>query len=531
MQFRQALSTGFLLADQYRIDAVLGQGGFGITYMAEDVGLRSTVVIKEYFPGQLAVREATTLVHPRSSREAEIYEFGRDRFLQEARILAVCEHPNIVGVRRVIEANNTAYMALNFVRGLSLEQWLTQLKRRPTQAELDAIARPILSAMDYIHGLGEPIIHRDISPDNIMMRDGTVPMLIDFGAARVDTAGRTESKAGAYKIGYSPPEQQAQRSDWQGPWTDIYSFAATLRRAVAGRTPTDCLERQIDDTMPSAVEIGRGHYREEFLAAIDWAMTLRHQDRPRSIHQWRSRLLADNPAALQDKPLQLVGNAGSTGPQKVEARNGLAANWIKWTAAAVVVGAGLFWGAYLLGHRIGIGGAASVSERETLRRQELTEQVNRERAARLRAEAEVQRRAEQATADRRQLELRQKAEADADVRKKFDAEARARADAVAAAARRAKEAEQPPALVPPLPAAQYSYVWDTRPPDAWLALRTLPSSSAGNQIVTMPNGTLIDVLDRRADNWWYVRIVQTGQVGWALSRQGNRVWIYCCRSR
>ena len=519
MQFRQALTSGFLLADQYRIDAVLGQGGFGITYMAEDIGLKSTVVIKEYFPGQLAVREATTLVHPRSSREAEIYEFGRNRFLQEARILAVCEHPNIVGVRRVIEANNTAYMALNFVRGMSLEQWLTHLKRHPTQAELDAIARPLLSAMDYIHGLARPIIHRDISPDNIMMRDGTVPMLIDFGAARVDTAGRTESKAGAYKIGYSPPEQQAQRSDWQGPWTDIYAFAATLRRAITGRPPPDCLERQIDDTMPSVAEIGREHYREEFLAAIDWGMRLRHQDRPQSVKQWHARLFADDSPPRQDQVSVLVGDDGSAARQHVEPGRTQRMKWITWTAAAAVVAAGLFWGAYQLGHRTGIGGAASVAE-----------QVDRERAARLRAEAEAQRRAGQETAARRELELRKRADADADARRKFDDEARARADAVAAAARRAKEAERPPALVPPLPAPQYSYVWDTRPPDAWLALRTLPSSSTGTQIVTMPNGTLIDVLERRVDNWWYVRIVETGQVGWALSRQGNRVWISCCRS-
>ena len=293
MHFRQALATGVVLADQYRIDQVLGAGGFGITYLAEDLGLRSTVVVKEYFPGQLAVREGTIAVHPRSTRDAEIYEFGRDRFLQEARILDRCQHPHIVRVRRVMEANNTAYMALDFVRGVSLERWLGDLGRRPTQAEIDTICMPLLDALAYIHGLDQPIVHRDISPDNIMMRDGGVPVLIDFGAARVEVAGRTESKAGAYKFGYSPPEQHAQRSDWQGPWTDIYAFAATLRRAIEGGPPPDCLERQIDDTMPKAAAMKVDGFRPAFLEALDRGMMLRHQDRPQDIVTWRQMLMAD----------------------------------------------------------------------------------------------------------------------------------------------------------------------------------------------------------------------------------------------
>ena len=341
MQFRQALASGVVLADQYRIDQVLGSGGFGITYLAEDLGLKSVVVVKEYFPGQLAVREGAEAVHPRSPRDTEIYAFGRDRFLQEARILDRCQHPHIVRVRRVIEANNTAYMALDFVPGVSLETWLAQLGRRPTQAEIDRICTPVLDALAYIHTLPQPIVHRDISPDNIMMRDGTTPVLIDFGAARVEVAGRTASRAGAYKFGYSPPEQQAQRSDWQGPWTDIYAFAATLRRAITGAAPPDCLERQIDDAMPKAAAMRMDGYRPSFLAALDAGMALRHQERPRTIDAWRPMLMA---STLPTRTSAFVDRARAPRPG-LQIRHAVSKVYSAWPIALLLpMAIGAMWG-------------------------------------------------------------------------------------------------------------------------------------------------------------------------------------------
>jgi TPR repeat protein/serine/threonine protein kinase len=289
-QSRHALATNVLLAEQYRIDTVLGAGGFGITYMAMDVGLGSQVVLKEYFPAQIAVRDQTATVHPHSDRENAIYLWGRERFVREARILDSCRHAHIVRVRRVFEINNTAYMALDFEDGPNLEAWLKTLGRAPTQGEIDAIVWPLLDALAYLHALPQPVIHRDIAPDNIIMRGGNHPVLIDFGAAKVETVGRAESRVSAVKDGYSPREQYSQKGELQGPWTDIYAMAATVRRSITGERPPDSMGRDLEDTMQPMTAMGLEGFRPAFLEAIDEAMRVRHAERPQSVAAWRDML-------------------------------------------------------------------------------------------------------------------------------------------------------------------------------------------------------------------------------------------------
>lgn len=289
-QSRHALAKDVVLADQYRIDTVLGAGGFGITYMATDLGLGSVVVLKEYFPAQIAVRDQSATVFPHSDREEPIFQWGRDRFVREARILDSCRHPHIVRVRRVFETNNTAYMALDFEDGPNLEAWLKTLGRPPTQGEVDAIVWPILDALAYLHALPQPVIHRDIAPDNIIMRGGKHPVLIDFGAAKVETVGRAESRVGAVKDGYSPREQYSQKPELQGPWTDIYAMAATIRRAITGERPPDSMGRDLDDTMPAMTVLDLAGFRRGFLEGIDAAMRVQHTERPQSVDAWRNML-------------------------------------------------------------------------------------------------------------------------------------------------------------------------------------------------------------------------------------------------
>jgi len=233
-QSSSALPPGTRL-DRYTIQSILGAGGFGITYLAEHELLKKCYAIKEHFPSQFATRDLTTghLV----PSDLSIYKWALDKFLQEARILTRCSHPNIVRVTDIIEANKTGYMVLEYEGGQNLETWLKSLGRRPTQREIDNLLTPLLAALGFIHSQG--LLHRDIAPDNILLRDtDRSPCLIDFGAARDQTAERSRASSAVVKTGYSPPEQYAVGAA-QGPWTDIYALAATLHFALSGKAPPD----------------------------------------------------------------------------------------------------------------------------------------------------------------------------------------------------------------------------------------------------------------------------------------------------
>ncbi len=290
MEFRQALAVGSVLAGDYRIASVLGQGGFGLTYKADDLRLGTPVAVKEYFPADLALRESGLTVVPRSAREQGVFEWGRGKFLEEARTLARFRHPNIVRVARLFEANNTAYMVLDFERGPNLAEWRAGLGRVPTQSEIDRIAEKLLDAVGAVHADG--ILHRDIKPANVIMRDGGEPVLIDFGAARQALSAQSRTVHALVTPGYSPKEQYAVDLDRQGAWSDIYALGATLYFLVTGKAPPDALSRDLGDEMPMD-DIAGGVWRPGFLAAIDQAMRVSPEQRPQSTSAWRARLLAE----------------------------------------------------------------------------------------------------------------------------------------------------------------------------------------------------------------------------------------------
>lgn len=319
-----ALQPGTELVSDFTIERVLGAGGFGITYLAVETALDRKVTIKEYFPSDYAARGASNEAGPRSEGSAPDYQWGLERFISEAQTLARFNHPNIVRVYRYFKANQTAYMVLHFEEGQSLKGWLRSLGRAPRQKEIDALIGPLLDALEVVHKAD--FLHRDIAPDNIIIRNDGSPVLIDFGAARGEIAAHSKTVSALVKPGYSPYEQYAERSSQQGPWTDIYALAATLYHAITGKRPPDAPSRMVKDELVPAREAALASYRKGFLAAIDKALTLNVEARPQSIAVWRGMLLAPDPAKpgfftrakdrrreAEGKPVEVAKASGALG--------------------------------------------------------------------------------------------------------------------------------------------------------------------------------------------------------------------------
>ncbi len=289
-----ALPSGTELVGDFRIERVLGAGGFGMTYLAEEIALARKVTIKEYFPTDFAARSDGLAAVPRDQESVEDFQWGLDRFIDEAQTLARFDHPNIVRVFRYFKTNGTAYMVLTFEEGQSLKNWLRGLGRAPRQRELDDMLAPLLEALETVHAAD--YLHRDIAPDNIMIRTDGTPVLIDFGSARGEIASRSRTVSALVKPGYSPYEQYAESGVRQGPWTDIYALGATLYHAISGKRPHDAPSRVVKDDLSPLQEVALASYRPRFLAAVDRALRLDPDARPQSIAAWRGDLLAPDQA-------------------------------------------------------------------------------------------------------------------------------------------------------------------------------------------------------------------------------------------
>jgi len=289
---RNSLQPGYEL-HWYHIIKILGQGGFGITYLAHDTNLEQQVAIKEYLPTDLAVRENNVSVHPVSEDHSESYQWGLERFISEARTLAKFKHPNIVRVLSVFTENNTAYMVMEYEHGEPMD---ALLKNRKTieEEKLKSILMPMLDGLEEVHKTG--FIHRDIKPPNIYIRTDGSPVLLDFGSARQSLGIQTKTLTTMVSPGYAPFEQYTSKSDKQGPWTDIYGLGATMYRAVTGVGPVDAMDRSeallhtSKDVYVPASKIAQDNYSTVFLAAIDHALLFKTNERPQSISEWRREL-------------------------------------------------------------------------------------------------------------------------------------------------------------------------------------------------------------------------------------------------
>ena len=279
----RALPKGTKLFE-YIIEGVLGQGSFGITYLATEIKNNVQVAIKEYYPREFAVRDTTLTVKASGSKDdRDNFKWGLDRFRAESRVIALFQHPNIVGVKRFFNANGTAYLVMEYCNGIPLDEQLKQIGAL-SQNELIKLINPILDALELIHN--SKYLHRDVKPGNIYIRNDGTPILLDFGAARQDLVSHSRSITSLATPGYAPYEQYSTNSH-QGPSTDIYGFAATLYRVVTGKRPVDSPSRFMDDTLEKAQDIAAGKYDKDILRAIDAGLALKPTERPESIHEWR----------------------------------------------------------------------------------------------------------------------------------------------------------------------------------------------------------------------------------------------------
>ena len=284
-QYPNALPAGTMLME-YRVESVLGVGGFGITYLARDTQLEKQVAIKEYFPSAAVSRVADGTVTIAGPNVAVEFASGLDRFLKEARTLAGFSHPHIVRVNRYFRANETGYMVMDYEDGESLKTWL-QRQPSPPADVLKGLLAPLLDGIEKVHSAG--FLHRDIKPDNIFVRKRGDPVLIDFGSARQAIAGVTHTLTTLVTPGYAPFEQYAAGSE-QGPWTDIYALGAVLFYAVTGRNPPDAIGRMKNDSLDTLLAPVVPRYGPELIDAIAWAMTLDEKKRPQTVTEWRDRV-------------------------------------------------------------------------------------------------------------------------------------------------------------------------------------------------------------------------------------------------
>ena len=326
------IPCGTVLAGKYLIGRALGQGGFGITYIAYDFSLRMRVAVKEFFPAGCVTREITsrTTVQPLTGNGAETFSKGRTRFLEEARALAqFTGEPGIVNVLDFIEENGTNYFVMEYIEGKSLKQVLRERGKLPA-SEAIALLQPVMRSLSRVHSTG--LLHRDISPDNIMLRGDGTAVLIDFGAARTMSAHKTHSLSVVVKPGYAAPEQYLSRGD-QGPWTDVYSLCATLYKLTTGKTPPPSLDIQGGVAQfPPPNTLGADFTAAEERAVLR-GMSLDPSKRQQSVEALQAELSGKHKRALPVKGAKKERAAGAGGSASAKKR----LPWILGGAGAAAV--------------------------------------------------------------------------------------------------------------------------------------------------------------------------------------------------
>jgi len=285
---------------EFELLNVIGEGGFSIVYLAYDHSLQRTVAIKEYLPGAIAIRDAQGLIRPRFEKYEGTFNTGRQSFLNEARILAQFEHPALIRIHRFWEQNGTAYMVMQYCAGKTLRKLLVDEPERQCDEHWLKlqVMDPVLDALQLLHS--KHYYHRDLSPDNIIVLESGMPMLLDFGAARQVIGDMTQALTVILKPGFAPIEQYADdESMRQGPWTDIYGVGAVMYFAVTGKAPVASVARLVKDPLPKLSQAEQGSISAAFAQTIDHALAVFPNDRPQSIDELRRALLQTSGAASQ----------------------------------------------------------------------------------------------------------------------------------------------------------------------------------------------------------------------------------------
>lgn len=333
-----ALPVGYRF-NEFEIKEVIGGGGFGIVYRAWDHQLERTIAIKEFMPSSLAVRGEDMTLVLRSERFGKAFSAGLNSFIQEARLLARFNHPNLLHVLRFWVQNDTAYMGTLFYSGTTLSRLREEKPELINEAWIRRMLPMLFGTIKTIHDEG--YLHRDISLDNIQIQDNGLPVLLDFGSARRTIGNLSDETETMLRPGFAPIEQYTDDNESeQGPWTDIYALGAVLRTLIVGSPPPVSVVRSIQDTCKPLVELMPQGYSIPLLQAIDKALALHMEDRPQSIEEFAA--LIEMPVAGIDEVL----TAKKTGTMLVPVEEETSASALDWrryklpglVAAGVLVG-------------------------------------------------------------------------------------------------------------------------------------------------------------------------------------------------
>lgn len=300
-----------ILAGKYLLGMAIGEGGFGITYIGMDLNLEMRVAIKEYYPNGCAVRncsESNTVLSYSNSTQ-EVFEKGREKFINEARLLAKCSNlSEIVSVKDFFRENHTAYIVMEYIEGITLKAYLKQNGDHiPAQKTLQMM-KPVICSLSKVHDMN--LIHRDISPDNIMICNNGSVKILDFGGARDYIFSNEKSLSIMLKPGYAPEEQYRTHGN-QGPWTDVYALCATMYRCITGSVPPESLERAYQESLPPIRSISPD-CPPAAAYAIEKGMSIYPEDRFQSMQELYSALY-ESSESFSDMPE----------PQKRSKRKGL----------------------------------------------------------------------------------------------------------------------------------------------------------------------------------------------------------------
>lgn len=305
LSHRDALPFGTQLSE-FEIQGLLGVGGFGMVYKAWDHSLRRGVAIKEFMPTAMAGREEGLSVSVRSSADESSFYSGLRSFVAEAQLLAQFDHPSLVKVFRIWEANNTAYMVMPLYAGQTLKEARDLMSRPPSEPWLRKVLWSVTEALKVLHAGNT--MHRDISPDNIFLQDKGPPVLLDLGAARRAMQERTQKHTAILKVNYAPIEQYGDNKDFrQGPWTDLYALAAVVHGCVCNEPPPPATFRLLDDRMTPFADVAQSvhtqfglSYTAPFVAAIDAALAVRPDDRVQSVEDFAELMLLRPASGMAD---------------------------------------------------------------------------------------------------------------------------------------------------------------------------------------------------------------------------------------
>ena len=322
-KFPVALRAGTVLNDRYIVGRVLGQGGFGITYLALDTQLNAKVAIKEFMPGEIATRQGTT-VSVMMDTKSEEFAYGAERFQEEARTLAkFIGNPNIAGVSSYFDENDTSYFVMDYIEGISFKTYIANHGGKVSVEEALNVMIPVLRALTAVHAEG--FIHRDVTPDNIYITKDGMVKLLDFGSARYSIGDKSKSLDVILKVGYAPKEQYIRRSR-QGPFTDVYSCAACFYAAITGFLPPESLERLDHDELVPISQCGID-IPEYLDKAILKGLAVQPEDRFQSAAEFLDAIESQQVVEVP------VSGGAAPAPEKRKAKPAL----IAAIAAAVVV--------------------------------------------------------------------------------------------------------------------------------------------------------------------------------------------------